>query len=113
MRSIVPVRADSGPVACAPRTAAGPVPSSERRAGARQGPARGNGGVAPGLHGRRSGAGGQMTPGSAGRRRSGWLCALSVLASAASVAFPVLALDLRDAGPPGAGPPDGITALAF
>lgn len=55
-----------------------------------------------------------MTPGSAGRRRSGWLlCALSVLASAASVAFPVYALDLRDAGPPGTGPPDGITALAF
>ena len=55
-----------------------------------------------------------MTPESAGKRRSAWLlCALSVLASVVSVGFPVFALDLRDARPPTAGPPDGITALAF
>ena len=41
------------------------------------------------------------------------LCGLSVLASAASVGFPVLAVSLRDARAARSGVPDGISALAF
>jgi hypothetical protein len=58
-----------------------------------------------------------MTPGSAGRRRLHWLswllCGLSLLTSAASIGFPVLAVDLRDVRGVSSGVPDGISALAF
>ena len=58
-----------------------------------------------------------MTPGSAGRRRlrclSWLLCGLSLLASAASVGFPVLVVNLRDARGARSAVPDGISALAF
>lgn len=63
------------------------------------------------------GAGGQMTPVLTGGRRlrclSWLLCGLSMLASAASVGLPVLAVNLRDARLARSGGPDGVSALAF